>query len=211
MGFINFFKSKTQEIKLARKPVAITPFSKYTATNREKSRIISLAPHFFDPLNFKPFVIPVITSYGKLYSSHTIAVRLLYAQVDPCSGKPLNQTMLHEPPAEILNLITAFNKLYPQLKDAVEKKIDEEQERHNEFELLRLEMEMKNACDQLETRCVIDEAKDHLKLDADNPEHISFWKQKGNMAIRFPNTLATLCEQLKMARSTSLWMIFLTM
>ncbi len=150
----------------------------------------TIPPNLIDPLLFEPFVDPVMTAYGRIYSSRSIKRHLLSVSADPLTQEPLTVGQLYQPPKEIMSILDAFNQLRTEKKKRLLEANDTDTVSivmsSYRFRLIQLDTKMAAACKQLVTDTAIRTIKNNLKLDERNKDHIRFWQSKGKGGDTIP-------------------------
>jgi hypothetical protein len=153
---------------------------------------IPIPPNLIDPCLFQPFVDPVITSHGRIYSSRSIRRHLASVNTDPLTQAPLTVGQLFQAPEEIMKIITEFQQLQKDTKNKLLQVDDTDVDAVSEllrsyrFRLERLDSRMETECKKLVTQAAIQNIKNNLKIDEKNKEHISFWQNKGKRGCNIP-------------------------
>lgn len=154
---------------------------------------------FLDPLSFKPFVDPVITPQGHVYSCLSILRHLSEVAVDPLSQLPLTQGQLHQAPQEILAILKRFKAL----QSDTEKSIMHDPVsvtailENYQKKLLFLNMEMEAVLQKQITQGTIKTIKNNLKIDSNNKDHINFWQSKGKSGNTTPDHVRNMMKVAK--------------
>lgn len=151
---------------------------------------VPVPENFTDPLLFEPFVDPVMTSYGRIYSSRSIKRHLASIASDPLTHEPLTLGQLYQPPQDILRILDDFNKLRLVIKSKILEANDTDTISNliasYRFRLVQLDDKMGKACKQQVMDAEIRRIKNNLKLDETNSEHIQFWESKGKGGHNIP-------------------------
>ncbi len=138
--------------------------------------LFKIPENFLDPIDYKPFIDPVMTPFGHLYSRHIITTYLQGNQTDPFTRQPLTLDMLDVPPADIRQLITNHHYLRSNILDA--KIHSEELLLKYQTESDKLNQEMEILRERYVNQGVIRAIKNNLKIDIHNPEHLAVWRGK---------------------------------
>ena len=160
---------------------------------------IPIPNNLLDPFLFKPFVDPVITPYGHVYSNQTIMRHLNEANVDPITRQPLTRGQLHQAPQEIIAILTKLEKLQSATKKSI---VEDPKSASTIFEtyrshLILLDIDMEVILKKQIIQGTIRMIKNNLKIDATNKDHIAFWQHKGKSGKNIPDHVHNMMKVAK--------------
>lgn len=151
---------------------------------------VEIPQELLDPIEYSLLVDPVVTPSGHCYSRASILKQLQVRQIDPMAGhQPLTFDQLRPAPPEITRILEQIPRQRKATRNALltaEANVVGILKQYQQF-LDDLGKQMEAVLQNLVLQGNIQQIKNRLKIDINNPAHLAYWQGKGSWGREMPN------------------------